>query len=104
MSSTVQGGGKRRAGMAISLKCTLNFNERVQLQHERRYFGLPFRGNHLMQARVSRFVSDEAAVTAIEYGLVASLISMVIIGAASVIGTNLAAIFTTISIQLAAAA
>jgi Flp pilus assembly pilin Flp len=36
--------------------------------------------------------------------LVASLISMVIIGAASVIGTNLAAIFTTISTQLAATA
>lgn len=57
-----------------------------------------------MQACLSRFVSDEAGVTAIEYGLVASLISMVIIGAASVIGTNLAAIFTTISTQLAATA
>ena len=52
----------------------------------------------------TRLIRDESGVTAIEYGLVASLVSVVIIGAASVIGTTLAAIFTTISTQLAAAA
>jgi pilus assembly protein Flp/PilA len=57
-----------------------------------------------MQPFLWRFVADESGVTAIEYGLVASLVSVVIIGAASVIGTSLAAIFTAISAQLAAAA
>jgi pilus assembly protein Flp/PilA len=52
----------------------------------------------------TRLIGDESGVTAIEYGLIASLVSVVIIGAASVIGTTLAAIFTTISTQLAAAA
>jgi pilus assembly protein Flp/PilA len=57
-----------------------------------------------MQALLSRFVSEEAGVTAIEYGLIAALISVVIIGSAGLIGTNLAAVFTNISAQLAAAA
>lgn len=57
-----------------------------------------------MSVLFTRFTRDESGVTAIEYGLIASLVSVVIIGAASVIGTTLAAIFTTISTQLAAAA
>lgn len=57
-----------------------------------------------MQASFTRFVKDECGVTAIEYGLITALISVVIIGAAGVVGTNLAAVFTNISTQLAAAA
>ena len=57
-----------------------------------------------MLALFTHFTRDESGVTAIEYGLIASLVSVVIIGAASVIGTTLAAIFTTVSTQLAAAA
>ncbi|MGN6747204.1 MAG: Flp family type IVb pilin [Xanthobacteraceae bacterium] len=57
-----------------------------------------------MQTLFSRFLRDESGVTAIEYGLIAALISVVIIGAAGVVGTNLAAVFTNISAQLAAAA
>jgi pilus assembly protein Flp/PilA len=57
-----------------------------------------------MQVSLSRFVSDECGVTAIEYGLIAALISVVIIGAAGLVGTSLAAVFTNISTQLAAAA
>jgi pilus assembly protein Flp/PilA len=52
----------------------------------------------------TRLTRDESGVTAIEYGVIGSLVSVVIIGAASLIGTTLAAIFTTISTQLAAAA
>jgi pilus assembly protein Flp/PilA len=52
----------------------------------------------------TRLIGDESGTTAIEYALIGSLVSVVIIGAASVIGTNLAAIFTTISTQLAVAA
>jgi pilus assembly protein Flp/PilA len=48
-----------------------------------------------------RFIRSEAGVTAIEYGLIAGLISIVIIGAASAIGTQLAVVFTSISAVLA---
>jgi len=52
----------------------------------------------------TRLITDESGTTAIEYGLIGSLVSVVIIGAASLIGTTLAGIFTAISTQLAAAA
>lgn len=42
------------------------------------------------------FLDDESGATAIEYGLIAALISVVIIGALSTIGTNLNAAFTRI--------
>lgn len=57
-----------------------------------------------MQTLFSRFLRDESGVTAIEYGLITALISIVIIGSAGLIGTNLAAVFINISAQLAAAA
>jgi pilus assembly protein Flp/PilA len=47
-----------------------------------------------------RFLSDDSGATAIEYGLLAALISVVIIGAVKVVGTNLNASFTTISTNL----
>lgn len=48
-----------------------------------------------------RFIRSEAGVTAIEYGVIASLISITIIGTASAIGTQLAVVFTSISAVLA---
>ena len=42
-------------------------------------------------------LDSEKGVTAIEYGLIASLIAIVIIGALTLVGTQLTAIFTTIS-------
>jgi len=45
--------------------------------------------------------SDEG-VTAIEYGLIAALIAVVIIGAITAVGTSLDATFTTISTELGA--
>jgi pilus assembly protein Flp/PilA len=45
----------------------------------------------------SRFVRDESGATAIEYGLIAALIAVVIISAVSVVGTSLSTTFTTIS-------
>jgi pilus assembly protein Flp/PilA len=50
--------------------------------------------------KISRFFSDESGATAIEYGLLAALIAVVIIGAVKVAGTNLNASFTTISTNL----
>jgi pilus assembly protein Flp/PilA len=47
-----------------------------------------------------RFLRDESGATAIEYGLIAALISVVIIGAVTVIGTQLNTAFTTIGTEL----
>jgi pilus assembly protein Flp/PilA len=46
---------------------------------------------------IKRFVKDEEGVTAIEYGLIAALIAIVIVGAVTLVGTNLNNVFTTIS-------
>jgi pilus assembly protein Flp/PilA len=46
------------------------------------------------------FWSDESGATAIEYGLLAALISVVIIGTVKVAGTNLSAKFQTIANNL----
>jgi pilus assembly protein Flp/PilA len=53
---------------------------------------------------VTRFFQDESGVTAIEYGLIAALISVVIIAAATTVGTNLTAVFTAIGAALVPAA
>ena len=47
-----------------------------------------------------RFVDDQSGVTAIEYGLIAALIAVVIIVAVTSVGTSLSATFTTISTAL----
>ena len=46
------------------------------------------------------FVQDETGATAIEYGLIAALIAVVIIAALRTIGTNLNTAFTTIGTSL----
>ena len=48
------------------------------------------------------FLDDESGATAIEYGLIAALIAVVIIGALSTIGTRLNSKFTVISTNLGA--
>jgi pilus assembly protein Flp/PilA len=56
-----------------------------------------------MNILLVQFVRDESGVTAIEYGLIAALISVVIITAAAAVGTSIAGVFAGISAQLAAA-
>ena len=56
-----------------------------------------------MKNLVTRFLENESGVTAIEYGLIAALISVVIIGAAAAVGTQLATVFNGIAARLAAA-
>ena len=46
------------------------------------------------------FARDESGATAIEYGLIAGLISVVIITAVTTVGTNLSAKFNTIATAL----
>lgn len=53
-----------------------------------------------MSGFISRFLKDQTGATAIEYGLIAGLISVVIIGAVTVVGTNLSAKFNTIATAL----
>jgi pilus assembly protein Flp/PilA len=53
-----------------------------------------------MKNIVNRFAKDESGATAIEYGLIAALISVVIIGVLSTIGTRLSTKFNQIATQL----
>lgn len=48
-----------------------------------------------------RFADDESGATAIEYGLIAGLIAVAIITAATALGSNLSGLFTRISTKLA---
>jgi len=52
--------------------------------------------------KIARYLSldSEKGVTAIEYGLIASLIAVVIIGAITLVGTNLSGIFNFIGGKL----
>lgn len=45
-------------------------------------------------------VDNEKGVTAIEYGLIASLIAVVIITAVTLIGTNLSSVFNSVATKL----
>ena len=56
-----------------------------------------------MKALFTRLTKDESGVTAIEYGLIAGLISVVIIVAVTTIGTSLNGLFQTIATALAGA-
>ncbi len=49
---------------------------------------------------VTRFVKDESGATAIEYGLIAALISVGIIAAATTLGTGLSNLFNGIGGKL----
>jgi pilus assembly protein Flp/PilA len=49
---------------------------------------------------ITRFVSNESGATAIEYGLLAALIAVVIIGAVKAVGTNLSGKFTDVANNL----
>ena len=50
-----------------------------------------------MSKFVTRFLKDESGATAIEYGLIAALIAVVIISAVGLVGNKLTAVFTTIN-------
>jgi pilus assembly protein Flp/PilA len=51
----------------------------------------------MLTAKVKSFFCDEDGVTAIEYGLIAALIAVVIIAGTTLVGKSLDAKFTTIS-------
>ncbi len=49
---------------------------------------------------IKNFIKDESGATAIEYGLIAALIALVIIGATQSIGSSLLTKFTEIAGKL----
>ncbi len=49
---------------------------------------------------IKKFVRDEEGVTAIEYGLIAALIAVVIIGAVTAVGVSLRATFNSVAAAL----
>ncbi len=53
-----------------------------------------------MKSLISRFAKDESGATAIEYGLIAGLLSVVIVAAVTATGTSVTGIFTNISGKL----
>ena len=53
-----------------------------------------------MKNLFSRFVANESGVTAIEYGLIAALVAVVIIGAVSSMGTGLSTTFSKVASSL----
>ena len=52
---------------------------------------------------IKRFLSDESGATAIEYGLIAALIAVVIITAVTTLGGNIATQFDRIATDIGAA-
>ena len=48
-------------------------------------------------SRIFAFLRDESGATAIEYGLIAALISVVIITAVKLVGTNLDSTFNSVA-------
>lgn len=50
----------------------------------------------IITAKARRFLANESGATAIEYGLIAALIAVVIITTVTALGTNLDSTFATI--------
>lgn len=59
--------------------------------------------NHLYLS-VWAFLQDEQGVTSIEYGMIASLIAVVILGAVSALGTQVCERFSSVASALGGAA
>ena len=53
-----------------------------------------------MRNLITKLLRDESGATAIEYGLIAALIAVVIIGAVTVVGTKLNSTFVTVGNNL----
>ena len=56
-----------------------------------------------MTSIIKRFAADESGATAIEYGLIASLVAVAIITALGTLGNNLTNTFTRVSSSLTSA-
>ena len=57
----------------------------------------------MMINNISKLIRDESGATAIEYGLIAALVSVAAIGALTAMGDSLKTMFTAVSDELKAA-
>lgn len=57
-------------------------------------------GKALGMAKILKLIKENSGATAIEYGLIAALISVAAIGALSAVGNNLSGTFNNISVNL----
>ncbi|MBS0280774.1 MAG: Flp family type IVb pilin [Proteobacteria bacterium] len=62
----------------------------VRLSHAPRGFAA---ASHAARSAVKRFAADTSGATAIEYALVAGSVSIVIVAAVSMVGTNVKGLF-----------
>jgi pilus assembly protein Flp/PilA len=69
---------------------------------ERRAYQVGLQLEDLMGNLLNRFVRDDSGATAIEYGLIAAGIAVVIIAAVQLVGSNLNGTFGTVSSAVAA--
>ena len=53
-----------------------------------------------MRKTIAKFFSNDSGATAIEYGLIAALIAVVIITAVTTVGSNLSTTFNTVASSL----
>ena len=53
-----------------------------------------------MRKTITAFLKNESGATAIEYGLIAALIAVVIITGVTAVGTNLSGTFNSLSVSL----
>jgi pilus assembly protein Flp/PilA len=53
-----------------------------------------------MKGLLANFLRDETGATAIEYGLIAAGIALVILPVVRTLGTNLKSVFTSVSVAL----
>ena len=58
----------------------------------------------MLKTTIQNFIHDESGATAIEYGLIAALVSVAAIVALQALGGSLSSIFGVVSEQLSAAA
>jgi len=55
---------------------------------------------NVVRSLIKKFVANESGATAIEYGLIAALIAVVIITGVTAVGTSLSTTFNTLSGKL----
>ena len=53
-----------------------------------------------MSNLIARLAKDEDCANAIEYGLIAALVAVVLIGVLTLLGKNLSAVFSTVATDL----
>jgi pilus assembly protein Flp/PilA len=56
---------------------------------------------NLLNSSIRNFLADEQGATAIEYGLLVALISLVIVAGATLLGANLNALYTKLALCVA---